>query len=209
MALICLLSCLASSTPLSAQETPGTIVGVVKDQDGAFVTGADVLLLHQQRAIVGSTTTDAEGKFTLANVPPGNYEIKISHSGFNEQRAAVQVASGASNDLNLSLHVHSVSAEVTVSAEAGMVVDARNIDQQVNVITQKEIIDRAPEVVAQVVDEEPGVNLQRTTPGREWLVHSPASVVSSRSTLRGQMLPESLRRQLQWWLRAMRQTVQG
>ena len=113
---------------------------------------------------MSSTTTDAEGKFTLANVAPGNYEIKISHSGFNEQRAAVEVASGASKDMNLTLHVHSLSAEVTVSAEAGMVVDARTIDQQVNVITEKEIIDRAPEVVAQVVDEEPGVSLQRTSP---------------------------------------------
>ena len=164
IALICLFSCLASSTPLSAQDAPGTIVGVVKDQDGAFVIGAGIFLLHQQRAIVSSTTTDAEGKFTLANVAPGNYEIKISHSGFNDQRAAVEVASGASKDMNLTLHVHSLSAEVTVSAEAGMVVDARTIDQQVNVITEKEIIDRAPEVVAQVVDEEPGVSLQRTSP---------------------------------------------
>ncbi|HEX8351978.1 MAG TPA: TonB-dependent receptor, partial [Pyrinomonadaceae bacterium] len=36
--------------------------------------------------------------------------------------------------------------------------------QPVNVIREEEIIERAPEVVAQVVDEEEGVNLQRTSP---------------------------------------------
>src|SRR4029450_11756687 len=42
--------------------------------------------------------------------------------------------------------------------------DARSVDQQVNVINEKEILERAPDVVAQVVDEEPGLNLQRTSP---------------------------------------------
>ncbi len=62
------------------------------------------------------------------------------------------------------LGVKPLSEEVTVTAEAGQVVDVRNIDTPVNVINEKEILERATEVVAQAVDEETGVNLQRTSP---------------------------------------------
>ncbi|HEX8337316.1 MAG TPA: TonB-dependent receptor, partial [Pyrinomonadaceae bacterium] len=47
---------------------------------------------------------------------------------------------------------------------AGQVADARNTAQPINIINEDEISDRATEVVAQVVDEEQGVNLQRTSP---------------------------------------------
>lgn len=162
--LFCIVSFMGSDT-LSAQETAQTtIVGTVKDQDQANVSGAEVSLRHQQRAVVRSTTTDAKGKFTLDRIDPGNYEIKVTRQGFSEYRSPLEVTAGATQDLNVSLQVNQVSEEVTVSAEAGQVIDARSIDQQVNVITQKEILARATEVVAQVVDEEPGVNLQRTSP---------------------------------------------
>jgi outer membrane receptor protein involved in Fe transport len=53
---------------------------------------------------------------------------------------------------------------VAGDAEPGQVTDRRNVDTQVNLVPAQEIFERAPEVVAQVVDEEPGVNLQRTSP---------------------------------------------
>ena len=57
-----------------------------------------------------------------------------------------------------------VAEQVTITAEAGLVSDTRKVETQVNVINERKILERAPEVVAQVVDEEPGVNLQRTSP---------------------------------------------
>lgn len=149
---------------LAQDGTQGKIVGTVKDQGQANVSGAEVSLLHQQRAVVGTTTTDANGSFTLDNIVPGNYEIKVISPGFSEYRAAVHVTANATSDLTVSLQVNQVTEEVSVTAEAGQVADARSLDSQVNVITQKEILERATEVVAQIVDEEPGVNLQRTSP---------------------------------------------
>jgi outer membrane receptor protein involved in Fe transport len=95
---------------------------------------------------------------------PGRYELSTTRLGFDRHRAAIHVVGGASSEVNILLQVDPVSAEVTITAEAGLVADARSVDQQVNVINEKEILARAPEVVAQVVDEEPGVNLQRTSP---------------------------------------------
>lgn len=165
VASLCVLSIMGSASSGAAQDAShGKVVGVVKDQRGANIDGASVSLIHQQRAVVATTTSDADGRFTLDNVLPGNYELKVARSGFTEFRKAVEVGANERKEISVSLLVNQVSEEVTVSAEAGQVVDARNIDQQVNVIPERQILERASEVVAQVVDEERGVNLQRTSP---------------------------------------------
>lgn len=147
-----------------AQQSNGKITGTVKDQDGAIVTGADVSLLHTNQAVVRSTVTDAAGNFTLDNVAPGDYQLNIERTGFVRHRAAVHVAQGTAKEVNIVLELNQITEQVTVTAEAGIVTDTRNVDTQVNVVNEREILERATEVVAQVVDEEPGVNLQRTSP---------------------------------------------
>src|SRR5258705_5362738 len=147
-----------------AQDTQGKIIGTVKDSDGATVAVVEVSLVHPQQAIPRTALTDANGNFVLDNIAPGNYQINIARPGFVRHRSAVQVTAGATRELSILLEVNPLSEEVTVTAEAGQVAAARTIDTQVNIINEKEILERAPEVVAQVVDEEPGVNLQRTSP---------------------------------------------
>ncbi|HET6671229.1 MAG TPA: TonB-dependent receptor [Pyrinomonadaceae bacterium] len=165
VAFMCLICVLASAKFAVAQDAAtGKVVGTIKDQGGANVSGAEVSLLHQQRAVVATTTSDANGSFTIGNVAPGYYEVKVLSAGFTEFRKAVAVTANATLELAVSLLVNQVTEEVTVTAEAGQVVDARSIDSRVNVIPERQILERAPEVVAQVVDEEPGVSLQRTSP---------------------------------------------
>ena len=160
-----LLTIVVTTAMVSAQDAPtGKVTGTIKDQNGAAVVGATVSLLHQQQAVVGSTTSDANGNFTLDRVLPGEYQLKVLSFGFTDFRKAVTVSANSISTVSISLLVNQVNEEVTVSAEAGQVVDAREIDQRVNIIPERKIMDRAPEVVAQVVDEEPGVNLQRTSP---------------------------------------------
>jgi hemoglobin/transferrin/lactoferrin receptor protein len=147
-----------------AQDSEGRLSGIVKDPDGAVVSGANVSLLHNNRAVVGSTITDAEGRFTLQNIAPGDYQLNVERSGFVRHRAAVHVTENNAQDLSIVLELTPIAEQVTITAEAGLVSDTRKVDTQVNVINERKIIERAPEVVAQVVDEEPGVNLQRTSP---------------------------------------------
>ncbi len=151
------------SVSVMAQSTTGTVIGTVKDSAGAIISGAEISLTHSHG--LGLTTlTDAEGKFILANVAPGSYALKVIHPGFGHHSTVVQVTSGETKELNVELGVNSLSEEVTVSAEAGQVSGSRSLAQPVNVINETEILERATEVVAQVVDEEQGVNLQRTSP---------------------------------------------
>ena len=152
------------SVAVAADESEGRIKGTVKDSNGAVVAAIEVSLLLPNQAVWRATVTDGEGVFVFDNVPDGTYAVDIERAGFLRHRSAVQIASGETRELNIVLEVTPLEENVTITAEAGLVADTRKVATQVNVIPEREIFERAPEVVAQVVDEEPGVNLQRTSP---------------------------------------------
>lgn len=157
------LTCVATSVAL-AHDSTGKVRGTVKDPDGASLSGAAVSLLHTNQAVVRATVTDGDGHFTLENILPGDYQLNVEHTGFIRYRSAVHVTNGDTTEVGVVLEVVPIAEQVTITAEAGLVADRRQVDTQVNIIDERKIIERAPEVVAQVVDEEPGVNLQRTSP---------------------------------------------
>src|SRR5918911_891633 len=161
---LALVLALSASVARAQQSRQGGIAGTVRDTAGAVVGGADVHLVNPQQAVLRATQTDGGGQFRFEDVPAGTYEVRVTHTGFAGRRLAARVGEGATTDLAVTLEISLLAADVTVTAEAGQVTDAREIAQPVNVINEREVLERAPEVVAQVVDEEPGVNLQRTSP---------------------------------------------
>jgi outer membrane receptor protein involved in Fe transport len=153
-----------SLSALGQEPESSKVNGSVKDGDGAVVSGVNVSLYLPNQVRARATVTDADGNFTLDNVAPGTYQVVVERTGFLTHRVALQVTPGDTKQLPIVLEVNPVAAMVTVTAEAGQISSTRNIATQVNVIGERKILERAPEVVAQVVDEETGVNLQRTSP---------------------------------------------
>lgn len=146
-----------------AQAPTSSISGTVKDKDGANVGGAEVSLVHSN-VTLRTTSSAGDGKFRFEGLAAGTYGIKINHSGFGEFSTVVHLAFDERQDLNVELDINPLNEKVVVTAEAGQVADARMLAQPINVINEEEVLLRAPEVVAQVFDEEQGVNLQRTSP---------------------------------------------
>lgn len=140
------------------------ISGVVRDQSGAIVSDATVSLLTPQQAVVVSTRTDAEGRFTFANIRLGSYMVLVSAKGFAEARVAANTISSPDVNLEIVLEPGVVKEEVTVTANLGSVDSVESISQQVNVIDDREIQLRAKTVLAQIANEEVGIALQRTSP---------------------------------------------
>jgi hemoglobin/transferrin/lactoferrin receptor protein len=156
---------LAAPSTLSAQQkSPGDVSGVVKDPSGAVVNDADVSVNNSQQVVLSRTRTDTAGHFQFSGITPGSYLVLVSHPDFTLQREVVQLAPGGTAELTIILQVHQLTESVTVTSEAGLVADARSVAQPLNVINGEHIAQRSTEVVAQIVDEEPGVNLQRTSP---------------------------------------------
>ena len=158
------LLCAAPLAVAARQSSQGAVEGTVTDAAGGALAGARVYLMDARQALTAAGETNAEGRFRLESVAPGTYLLRVARKDFTGRRVPVEVSAGQTSTLDVKLEVESLAEEVTVTAEAGQVADARNTAQPLNVITEEELIQRAPEVVAQVVDEEQGVNLQRTSP---------------------------------------------
>jgi hemoglobin/transferrin/lactoferrin receptor protein len=146
------------------QDLTGKITGTVKDPEGSAISGAEVFLVYPHQAVIRTTVTDANGNFTIEKIGAGIYELNVSNTGFQKYRLPVQVSADETKEVDIQLQVKPLHGDVTVTAEAGQVIDPRQSDTQVNVINEEEILMRATEVVAQTVDEESGVHLQRTAP---------------------------------------------
>lgn len=110
--IIALLGCLFTLEMAIAQN--GMLVGTAKDKlTQEPLIGATVAL---EGANLG-TVTDAEGNFTLKNIPPRSYNVTLSYIGYEpETRYNVLITNGNANFLNFEL-VPSANAlgEVTVT----------------------------------------------------------------------------------------------
>lgn len=138
--------------------------GVVRDPVGSAVAGAEVSLLNAQQAIISTVKTDAQGRFTLSEVPGGSYLLVIASRGFAERRIALSLRPSAVENIEVALELQPIRDLITVTAHTGLVEDRDALSQQVNIINESKIQERATTIVAQIVNEEVGVHLQRTSP---------------------------------------------
>jgi len=78
---------------------PGTITGLVTDaENGSPIVGATVS--DGTRTV----TTDASGKYTIADVPPSTYQVTASKSGYESSASTVTVVSGGTAVMDFSLN---------------------------------------------------------------------------------------------------------
>jgi len=87
--------------------------------------------------VLSRTRTDAQGRFTFHDVRPGSYVILVVRADFNQRREVVQIAGGESKEVTIVLEINPLNEEVTITSEAGLIADARNVSQAINVIDQK------------------------------------------------------------------------
>lgn len=83
-ACLCLLTPTVSLRAATLQATVGTVAGTVTDADGEPLSGVTVAI-WQDGKMVGGTSTDGEGRFSIANPPKTAYELRVSYIGFKPQ----------------------------------------------------------------------------------------------------------------------------
>src|SRR5262245_33457091 len=161
---LCGATFVALASYADAAPLDGELKGTAKDKWGAVLVGARVLVLTPQRAVVATAITDKTGAFSVPTLPDGQYLVVAQYPTMAETQTSVTIA-GAAATVELTLDIKPAGEDVTVTAAPGDLEALAKQTQPVNVISADDIVERAKTVVAQAVDGETAVNLQRTSPG--------------------------------------------
>jgi hypothetical protein len=112
-----LLVCLSVWAQSTAQ-----MQGVVQDDSGAAVPGAEVKATQTATNVVRTTTSGADGTYVLPNLPIGPYKLEISKQGFTTSvQTGITLQVNANPTVNVSLKVGAVTEQVQVEANAALV----------------------------------------------------------------------------------------
>ena len=133
---VLVLSLILNAAPLAAQ-TLGSITGTVKDPSGAIAANVPVTATNTGTQALRSTVSNNTGDFTLPDLVPGTYQVRVTASGFQPMVSTVeiQVQQTARVDFTLALGQASSAVEVsssaadltTESATVGTVIENRRI----------------------------------------------------------------------------------
>ena len=115
LALASLLPCALGHATVFSQ-----LRGIVHDAQHRPLPGAHVTLTAANSAYSQSIDSGADGAFTLANVPLGEYTITVAHAGFAVLRQPLTVHSDTSLVLHFELQLETVATTVTVTAPASV-----------------------------------------------------------------------------------------
>ncbi|MEZ5313697.1 MAG: carboxypeptidase-like regulatory domain-containing protein [Thermoanaerobaculia bacterium] len=118
------LGLLVAVSPLWAQSqaTTGVIEGIVKDESGAVLPGATVVLTNRDTNFARTVTTEANGRFRAILLPLGNYRAETSLDGFTTSVIeGIELAVGRSVQLDIGLTVAGASEQIVVTAEVPLV----------------------------------------------------------------------------------------
>ena len=87
LALLTLVLFLFNFQPAHAQDLDTvSLSGRVTDQTGALIPGAEIEATIAKTKLSRKTTTDAQGRYRLIQLEPGNYTLRISAHGFATQQ---------------------------------------------------------------------------------------------------------------------------
>src|SRR5262249_11703946 len=96
---------------VSAADFAGSVQGGVKSASGQALPGAYVKLFNPERRLTFMVVSQGQGRYTLNNLPPGDYTVQGIGNGFQSQARPVTLAVGKP-----------ATADVTLTEEQGAVV---------------------------------------------------------------------------------------
>lgn len=145
---------------LSAQESPGRVIGRVVDaEQGAPIAGAQIELVG---AAVRATSA-LDGRYTLAGVPAGAVSIRVRMIGFTPKVVTgIVVPAGRTAVQDVAMAAEAVQlAEISVSAESERGTVNRALEEQRNAVNIVNAV--SAEQIARSPDSDAGQAIQRVS----------------------------------------------
>src|SRR5438132_1629936 len=122
----------------AAQNTSGAIAGTITDTQGGVLPGVTLTVSNSDTGVARSATTEADGRYRFAGLPPGRYELHAELQGF----ATVEVKDivltiGLEYPKDIAMGVQTLQESVTVTGEEPVVETTRT--EVGAVVTQEQI----------------------------------------------------------------------
>ena len=127
-------------TSVSTQTNTGEIGGIVLDETGGALPGAAITATHPASGFTAERVTDADGRFFIASLPIGEWEMTAELPGFRRAvRRGIVLTIGRTLNLEFALNLGQITEEVTVlgsqpllqtgNAEISDVMENRAVEQ--------------------------------------------------------------------------------
>ncbi|HWW88387.1 MAG TPA: carboxypeptidase-like regulatory domain-containing protein, partial [Vicinamibacterales bacterium] len=113
---------LAVAAGAAAQIATGTLAGSVRDETGAALPGVTMTARSAATGASRGATTDAQGRYRIPAIEPGEYEVRAELSNFKTAvRTGIVVTVGGTTDADLTMSIGALTEEVTVRTEAPLI----------------------------------------------------------------------------------------
>ena len=106
----------AITVQVSAQATNGSVRGTISDQTGAMLPKATIHIKHVATNVERTLSARSDGTYTVDNLQPGEYELRVEATGFKKELMPVTILTGGNIEVNFSLTVGSSTETVVVTA---------------------------------------------------------------------------------------------
>jgi hypothetical protein len=98
------------------------LAGTIHDQQGAVLTGAQVVLVNEKTGLQRQALSSGMGEYLFLELPVGDYRLEVQASGFRRYvQAGISLSINQSARVDVSMEIGQLAQEVKVRAEAGIV----------------------------------------------------------------------------------------
>ena len=112
---------LAAPASIAQTGNSANVTGTVTDPSGGVVASASIIIHNPVTGFERTTTTDASGNFSFANVPFNPYHLSVSAAGFGAFAQDIDVRSSVPLALKIGLTIAGSSSTVTVEGGGDLV----------------------------------------------------------------------------------------
>lgn len=121
-AIVALVLLVFFGLPVNAQVSGGSIAGTVTGESGAAIPDVRISVKDVSTGAARTAVTSASGLYSVADLPPGNFEMTISASGFTTQLwTSITVTAGVERVLNVAMQAGDPKQVVRVAAPLAVV----------------------------------------------------------------------------------------
>ncbi|MGA6981912.1 MAG: carboxypeptidase-like regulatory domain-containing protein, partial [Candidatus Sulfotelmatobacter sp.] len=120
--MVLLVALLAVPAVLAQDAATGAIRGLVLDPTGVGIAQASIVLVNSSTGMRYAATSNADGRFVLDLLPPGNYSARVSAEKMSPQiTPQLHLDVGGIAELNFHLTIAGPQENITVSGAPKLV----------------------------------------------------------------------------------------